>query len=117
MGKTTRSEIVAIKGEPLREDEIPIKDSSVLIYPDDEKLQIKNDVLVNTFKNPKGDEKLVIFWKHKFKECQTILNNLPQDPKAHTPPEVEMSCPAEGISIIYTEGSDIVTRVVEYEAK
>ena len=117
MGQTTRQEIVAMKGEPLREEVIPVKDSSILVYPDEEKLQIKDDVLINSFKNPQGDEKQLIYWKHKFKECQTISKDLPQENKTHTPPEIEMSCLSEGISIIYTQGSDIVTRVVEYEAK
>lgn len=117
LGQTTRQEVVAMKGEPLREEAIPVKDSSVLVYADEEKLQFKNDVLVNSFKNPEGDEKQLIYWKHKFKECQTISKDLPHESQSHTPPEIEMSCPSEGISIIYTQGSDIVTRVVEYEAK
>jgi hypothetical protein len=117
LGQTTRQEVVAMKGEPLREEAIPVKDSTVLVYPDEEKLQFKNDVLVNSFKNPEGDEKQLIYWKHKFKECQLVSKALPQEPAAHTPPEIEMSCPSEGVSIIYSQGSDIVTRVVEYEAK
>lgn len=117
LGQTTRQEVVAMKGEPLREEAIPVKDSSVLVYPDEEKLQFKNDVLVNSFKNPQGDEKQLTYWEHKLKECQPISKTLPHDPLAHTPPEIEMSCPSEGVSIIYTQGSGIVTRVVEYEAK
>jgi hypothetical protein len=117
IGKTTRAEIIAEKGDSIREDETPMKDTIVSVYPDDEKYQFKNDVLVNTFKNPQGDEKQLTFWIHKFKECEPISKTLPHDPAAHTPPEIEMSCPSEGVSIIYTQGSGIVTRVVEYEAK
>lgn len=117
MGKTTRSEVVALRGEPLKEEVIPVLDGKVMVYEEDEKYQLRGDVVVNSFKNPKGDEKLLIFWKHKFKDCLTHSKKIPGDTKAHTPPEIELSCPQEGISVIYTEGSDSVSRVVEYEAK
>jgi hypothetical protein len=117
MGKTTRSDLVEIKGEPLKEEVVPIEDGKIMVYEDDEKYQLKGDIVVNSFKNPKGDERLVLFWKHKFKNCRTSTRKLPQDIKAHTPPEIELSCPEEGQSVIYTEGSDSVSRVVEYEAK
>lgn len=117
MGKTTRSDVVALKGEPLKEEAIPVDDGKVMVYGDDEKYQLKGDIVVNSFKNPQGDEKLLLFWKHKFKDCKTLSKTLPRDPGAHTPPEIEMSCPSEGVSVIYTEGSDSVSRVVEYEVK
>jgi hypothetical protein len=87
----------------------------ILVYPGDEKYQLKGEVVVNAFKQPKGDQRLLIFWKHRFKDCQTILKKLPHNIRLHTPPEYELSCPAEGISVIYSEGSDTVSRVVEYE--
>jgi hypothetical protein len=117
MGHTTRSEVVAIKGEPLKEEEIPTPEGKVMIYENDEKYQLKGDIVINRFKNPNGDEKLLIFWKHKLKDCLTNTKKLPISLGSHTPPEIELSCPAEGLSVIYTEGSDSVSRVVEYEAK
>jgi hypothetical protein len=117
MGHTTRSEVVAIKGEPLKEEEIPGPEGKVMIYENDEKYQLKGDIVVHRFKNPIGDEKLLLFWKHKLKDCTTNSKKLPVNLGAHTPPEIELSCPEEGLSVIYTEGSDSVSRVVEYEAK
>jgi hypothetical protein len=117
-GETTRSDIVAEKGEPSSEEVLPTSDGKIMIYAEkDEKFQLKGEILVNAFKNPAGDEKLLLFWKHRFKNCQTIVKQLPHDIKLHTPPEHELACPAEGISVIYTEGSDSVSRVVEYEKK
>ena len=118
MGETTRADVIAEKGEPLSEEKPPVKDASILNYQDDEKIQLKGDIVTNRFTNPKGDEKLVLWWKHKFKSCPFIkVTTLAQDSKAHTPPEVEMACPSQGLSVIYTQGSDIISRVVENEKK
>jgi len=117
MGKTTRAELVSVKGDPLKEETIPTTDGKVLVYENDEKYQLKGEVVVNSFKTPTGNEKALIFWKHKFKDCLTISRNLPQEPNVHTPEEIEFSCSEMGLSVIYTSGSDIVSRVVEYEVK
>lgn len=115
MGETTRSEVVAEKGEPLEEVSIPVPDSKVMKYAGNESFQLKGDVVVNRYSDPAGDEKLVLWWKNKFKDCKTTSKALPKDPQAHTPGEIELTCPEEGISVIYTEGSSAVSRVVEFE--
>lgn len=115
MGETTRADIIAEKGEPVEVQSIPVANSEVLKYANNESFQVKGDVVVNRFTNPSGDEKLVLWWKNRFKDCTTTSKALPKDPKAHTPGEIEFSCPAEGISVIYTEGSSAVSRVVEFE--
>ncbi len=117
LGKTTRSELVAVKGEPLKEEALPVKDSKVMVYEGEEKYQLKGDIVVNSFKNPTGNEKSLIYWKHKFKDCLTSSQALPQAPEAHTPPEIELSCSEQGLAVIYSQGSDLVSRVVEYEIK
>ena len=118
IGETTRADVIALKGEPLSEEVIPIPDGKIMQYQDDEKIQLKGEMVTNRFSNPKGDEKLVMWWKHKFKECTGLkLVKLAQDKKSHLPPEIEMACPEEGISVIFTEGSDTISRVVEYEKK
>ena len=118
IGETTRADIIALKGEPLSEEIIPIPDGKVMQYQDDEKIQLKGDLVTNRFSNPKGDEKLVMWWKHKFKDCTSLkLVKLAQDAKSHSPPEIEMACPEDGISVIFTEGSDTISRVVEHEKK
>lgn len=118
MGKSTRADVVAQKGEPDQEIDLPVNNSKMMIYEtSDEKYQLSGDIVTNAFKNPESDEKLLIHWQHRFKDCAVVSKTLPKDPKSHTPPEIEMSCPQEGISVIYTEGSEAVTRVVEYAKK
>jgi hypothetical protein len=119
IGETTRADVITEKGEPLSEEKIPeVKDGSMLKFKNNESIQLKGDLVSNRFTNPTGDEKLVMWWKHKFKSCPFMkTTTLPQDPKAHTQPEVEMACPEQGLSVIYTQGSDTISRVVEYEKK
>jgi hypothetical protein len=117
MGVTTRSELVAIKGEPIREDSIPVKDGQLLVFSDEEKYQLSGDVVVHSFRNPKGDESLVIFWKHKFKDCLTTIKKISPLVNSHTPPEIEYACPEQGLTVIYSEGSDSISRILEYEKK
>lgn len=117
LGKTTRSELVAVKGEPIKEEVLPMKEGKVMVYEGEEKYQLKGDVVVNSFKNPSGNERSLIYWKHKFKDCFTTSQTLSQDPQSHTPPEVELGCAEQGLSVIYSQGSDLVSRVVEYEIK
>jgi len=117
MGVTTKAELVAIKGVPLKEEKIPVKEGQVLVFENDEKYQLKGDVVVSSFKAPLGDEQLLIFWKHKFKDCLTISKSLDKIPGSHTPHEMELACPESGQSVIYTQGSDLISRLVEYEVR
>ena len=113
-GKTTVADLVAAKGEPIEEEKIPVKDSKVLHFSGNEKFQIKNDIVTHGFKDPKGDEKSVIYWKHKFKDCNTSTRKI-SEPKGHELPDYELKCPEEGVTVIFTEGSDFVSRVIEHE--
>lgn len=113
-GKTTVSDLVAARGEPLEEKSIPVVNSKMLMYQDNEKFQIKNDIVTHGFKDPKGDEKSILYWKHKFRECDTTTKKI-SEPKGHELPEYELKCPEEGITVIYTEGSDFISRIVEHE--
>ncbi len=117
MGHTTRADVVAEKGEPLSEEILPVHDGKIMKYSDDEKIQLKGEIVTNRFTNPRGNEKLVMWWKHKFKDCLTNTQKIASDPNSHTPPEIEFSCPEEGLSVIYTEGSVLISRVVENEKK
>ena len=115
-GKTTVSALKAEMGEPIEERAIPLEDSKVLIYEDNQKFQVTNDVVTNGFRDPKGNEKTLLFWKHKFNECDTVTNKISEG-KGHELSQYELKCPAEGLSVIYTEGSGYISRVVEHEKK
>ena len=95
-GKTTRADLVAMKGEPIKETTAPVKDTQILLYDDEEKFQVQNDIVTHQFKNPKGDEKTLIYWKHRFKDCDTQTNVISKA-SGHVPAEYEMSCASEGL--------------------
>lgn len=116
-GKTTVQELMAEKGEPLKEELIPVEDSKVLHYDGGEKYQVKNDIVTNGYLNPKKDERNLIYWKHAFKDCDVILQKINEKKVGHELPEYLMKCDALGIGVVYTQDSEIVSRVVEYEAK
>lgn len=115
-GKTTVSDLVATKGEPLEEKAIPVEKGKMLLYGDNEKYQVKNEIVTHGFKDPKGDERTVLYWKHKFRDCDTITKKI-SVAKGHELPEYELKCPALGQTVIYTEGSDFVSRIIEHEKK
>ena len=115
-GKTTASDLIATRGEPLEEKKIPITNGKVFLYEDNQQFQIKNDVVTHGFKDPKGDQKTILYWKHQFRECDTTTRQI-SSIKGHELPEYELKCPAQGITVIYTEGSEFVSRIIEHEKK
>ena len=113
-GKTTKSDLIAQKGDPVEEVSIPEDEGRVLIYPNNNKFQIKSHIVTHGFKDPVGDEKNLIYWKHKFKNCQTSINKI-SEPVSHELPEFELKCPSMGMSVIFREGSEFISRIIEYE--
>jgi hypothetical protein len=112
-GKTTSAQLIAEKGEPTKITDAPIQDTKIYQYPENEKFQLKDDVVTHGLKDPIGDEVNVIFWKHKFKDCATVTRKI-SDQTGHLPPQYEMKCDSQGVSVIYTQGSDYVSRVIQY---
>lgn len=116
-GKTTKADLIATEGEPIKEEKIPIDNGVVLHYADNVKYQIDGDVVSAGFKDPKGDQKTVLYWKHRFKDCATRVSQLSESAGSHIAPKVEMACDEEGIKVIYAKDSPFVTRVIEYAKK
>jgi hypothetical protein len=112
-GEAKLQQLLALKGEPLEEKAIPVKDGKILVYPNNEKYQLDGEVVSSGFKDPAGDQRLVLFWKHRFRDCNTEIKQLPSK-DAHLPPEIELACPEQGRSVIYTQDSEFITRIVEY---
>lgn len=115
-GETTKADLYAAEGNALQVQH-PTSKIEVHVYADNKKYQIENDKVTNAFKTPEGDEKRLIFWQHKFKDCNTAQVELPHPKESHVPPEIELKCPEEGMSVIYTQGSDVVSRIIEYAKK
>lgn len=115
-GKTKVSDLVAMKGDPVEEKPIPVQDGKMLIYENNEKFQVKNDIVTHGFKEPKGDERSILYWKHKLKDCDTVTRKVAAT-DGHIAPEYELKCLSEGITVIYTEGSEFVSRIIEHDKK
>jgi hypothetical protein len=115
-GKTTVSALVADKGAPLEEKPIPLEDGKILIYDGNEKFQVKGEIVTHGFKDPKGDETLLMYWRHKFKDCAAVERKI-TEAQGHVRPELELFCPAEGVSVIYIQDSEFVSRIIYHEKK
>lgn len=116
-GQTTEAELLAQKGEVLLEHEIPVKEGKVLVFDNDEKYQVEKGIVTNAFKTPDANQRSVIYWKHQFRNCETKLRRINEKPVGHEATEWELACPEEGKSVIYREGADYISRVVEYAKK
>ena len=115
-GKTTVSELLSQKGIPLDEKPIPLKEGRILQYEENQKFQVKDDIVSHGFRDPKGDEKNLLYWRHKFRECSTVTNKLEQK-DSHLLAEFELRCDSLGTTVIYTEGSEFVSRIIEHAKK
>lgn len=115
-GKMTTAQLIAEKGEPEQKKETPMKDVEIFQYSNNESYQVRNEIVTNKFRDPTSDEKALIYWRHKFKDCDTTDMKIAKV-EDHTIPESELKCSKLGLSVIYTEGSGIVSRVVEHEKK
>lgn len=113
-GKTTSKELVSERGEPLEVRKISEAGSEIYQYENNEKFQVKNDVVTQGFFDPKGEEKSLLYWKHKFKDCDTAEKMI-GSPRGHEVPEYEIRCPSEGVTVIYSKGSEFVSRVIYHE--
>lgn len=107
-GLTTRSALVELKGAPENTQEVP--GGEVLSYGT-ERYQIKREMLTAVFRDPVGEEKNLLFWRHKFRDCETTERKLSDEVNA----EVEFACPSSGVSAIFVEGTGRVVRVSDYE--
>ena len=116
-GKTTVPELIILKGEPLKEEPIPVEGGKILIYEDNEKFQIKNNVVTHSFRNPTVDESNLIYWKHAFKDCDSTTTVISEITSGHELAEFLMKCDAMGIGVVYFDRSEVILRVMEYEKK
>lgn len=113
LGESKKEDLFLVRGNPQSEESIPVKDSSLVVYSENESYQIKNGIVTASLKSPASEENSVMFWKHKLKECLTKLNKL-EDKTSHGPARMELDCPSEGLKIVYMEGSEKVLKVVQY---
>lgn len=101
-GKTTKASLISMQGPPLKEE------ASVLFYPNDLRFQVESNIVTTGFRTPHEEEKELLYWQRRFKECETYEKKI-------SPEERELGCPKAGVSVVYVGGSEFVSRVVEYE--
>ena len=113
-GQTTEASLLEIEGEPESVQALKHADGKMLIYKQDKKFQVESGVVVSSFTDPVEDQKTLLFWKHKFKDCLTtdVKTSGEADAKERT-----LSCDEQGTSVIYSEGTGFVLRVVEHAKK
>ncbi|MFP5457272.1 MAG: hypothetical protein ACLGG7_00940 [Bacteriovoracia bacterium] len=111
-GETTRAALITEKGEPERVEK-PIEASEVLVYPDNQKFQVTNDIVTAGFRDPSPEEASLLYWRHRFKDCATTFKEL-QKSETHVRALKELSCPTEGVSVLYDPNTDQVIRVVNH---
>lgn len=116
-GTTTIKELVEVKGDPIKEEVIPVDDSKILHYENDEKYQVQNGIVTNGYMNPSSEQRTLIYWKHAFKDCEVIIQKVSTKIVGHEKPEFVMKCDAKGTGVVYTEDSDIVLRIIKYATK
>lgn len=110
-GKTSKSALIEMKGGPQKIEEVPV--GEVLTYKGNEKFQITENKVSASFRDPEGDERNVLYWRHSFRDCDVKEIPLSEE----TIPEMELSCVSLGRSIIFVKNSGKVTRITEYEKK
>lgn len=111
-GKMTVADLVREKGQPLKEEAIPVEQGKILQYENDEKFQIRGDIVVNSFRQPTEEETTLLYWKNSFKDCVTEEKILRA--AGHEPAELELVCKSRGIRVVYTDGAEVISRVIEY---
>jgi len=113
-GQSTKADIVSNQGQP-QKTELIKSNLEILVFENDQKYQLTDDVLTHYWRNPEGEEKFLSFWKKKFENCLT--EKITIEDQRHVAGLYELKCQEMGLSVIYSEGNDFIERVVEYEAR
>lgn len=111
-GLMTKAALIVEKGEP-QSVEKPTSTADVLVYANNQKYQVSNDVVIAGFREPSSEEKSLLYWRHQFKDCPTTFKEM-QKPDNHLHALKELTCAKLGLSVVYDPNIDQVTRVVEH---
>jgi hypothetical protein len=114
-GVTTKSELIEVKGEPLDEKKFTQQSVEVLTFENDEKYQIKEDIVESSWRSPSEEEKSLFYWKYKYKN--EVVDFKPHDDgkeKSHEERTVQYLLDNKGLTIVYDPQIDQVVRVLEY---
>jgi hypothetical protein len=118
LGLTTKKELKQEQGEPLKIEQVSSGKKEILIYPEDVKYQVEDEIVVAKFRTPQTDEeKSLIYWRQKFKNKKLTVSEIKVEKQSHLKPEQEMIWAEMGVTVVYDPNIDLVVRIFEYEAK
>lgn len=100
--KMTSSELVSQKGNPSNITENVIIEDAQMYEYEKTKYQVRNDLVEAKFRDPKGDEKQIQYWKHKFSKYKIVENKN----EGHTKYFL-MIMEKEGITIFFNENGSV----------
>lgn len=92
-------------------------EDGILRFENNEKYQLIGDIVTDKFRSPDDAEAALLYWKHKFKNCDSFTRKVSTYSLDQKLPVYELACPSQGISVTYSEGSTFISRINEYEKK
>lgn len=116
-GKTTSLELTQLLGVPAKEEVVPVENTKIYHYSSGDKYQVEKNIVTNGFLVPKENEMTLIYWKHAFKDCETTTENLTQNKQGHEASEFLLKCQSLGVGVVYSEYSNVISKVIKYEKK
>ena len=111
-GKTHIAKAIDILDEPeITDNSLAHKGTTLFIWSD-VSLQVDKEKLIQAVhRSPASHEKTLQFWKHEYKNINTEFQKTSSDNLW------QFNIPSKGISVIYDEKIDTVTKVIFYEVK
>lgn len=115
-GTTTREELTSELGEP-EKIENPKTTIEVLVYKNNQKFQVTKKIVVAGMRDPKNEEKSLLYWKHTYKDCQTTTTVLKVSDGSDLQAHKQFGCSSLGQFVVYDPNIDQVIRVVDHVEK
>ena len=107
--KMTKTEYIQKNGNPVKEEANLINNDSTMLVYADKKIQVTENKVDSSFRDPIGEEKKIQYWRHYLKDC-------PYDILEATSTEHEtflkLNCKEKGITILFQENGSVL-RVVQ----
>ena len=127
-GQTQVEEVVSYKGQPSTETVIPVAGAGVtaavpgasttaarvLEYPDDENIQVEDNVVVARFRPPRGKERQIQYWRIRFAKDFDRSESVSAALPGHGSEKRPLSSPLNGETVLFDGSSGRVLRVVEH---
>lgn len=107
--KMTKSEYISQNGTPLDEQKNLLSDESTMLIYSDKKVQVTDDKVDSSFRDPQDKEKKIQYWRHKLQDCPYEISEA-----TSTEHQIffKLNCSSRGITILYDDKGSVL-RVVQ----